>query len=353
MSDSYFDHRSFPNEYTIEFESSLCLRLKSFLSTDLSLKKTKEQFLTVERFCCGIHLQVSCFPVADVIRSVEAKRCRVEPLSKSIVARPRKEDRSRDDKILDDRYRRDDKKEDRYKREDRTEERVVERSKERSKDMRMRTRSDKRPSRKHDRKVFVAEESTKSWADTDSESLSSSSSSSDSEQEEVHYLMADQASDDENSLKLSDNGKAGIGFQRPENSKPSWLKNKLDKDKAKAGSKSFVPNQPRHNSRKAKSGWTKNQPRRDLSGQKMKSKLNRSHSNYAQTFMDPHTGKTVKVIQVWVPKGVVSCCLNQLWDAERPVVTASDTDEDVETMDVGAAGGDQQVQFSEEEPEDV
>ncbi|KZV50584.1 hypothetical protein F511_33555 [Dorcoceras hygrometricum] len=41
------------------------------------------------------------------------------------------------------------------------------------------------------------------------------------------------------------------------------------------------------------------------------------------------------------------------WDAERPVVTESDTDEDVETMDVGAAGGDQQVQFSEEEPEDV
>ncbi|KZV57753.1 hypothetical protein F511_28832 [Dorcoceras hygrometricum] len=41
------------------------------------------------------------------------------------------------------------------------------------------------------------------------------------------------------------------------------------------------------------------------------------------------------------------------WDAERPVVTASDTVEDVETMDVGAAGGDQQVQFSEEEPEDV
>ncbi|KZV53982.1 hypothetical protein F511_40018 [Dorcoceras hygrometricum] len=39
------------------------------------------------------------------------------------------------------------------------------------------------------------------------------------------------------------------------------------------------------------------------------------------------------------------------WDAERPVVTASDTDEEEETMDVGAAGGDQQVQFSVEEPE--
>ncbi|KZV29423.1 hypothetical protein F511_18691 [Dorcoceras hygrometricum] len=295
----------------------------------------------------------------------------------------------------------------------------------------MRTRGDKRSSRKHDRKVLVAEESTKSWADTDTESSSYSSSSSDSEQEEVHCLMADQTSDDElshsfeemkaenislknssiessseeledidslktelsklmiendllrkesselkaevenltkemsswnqsaralhkpqeiqksvydrtglgfsssessegetstqsqpaydkfnkmifvkanviydcyesitfddqNSPKLNDNGKAGIDFQRPENSKPSWLKNKLDKDKAKAGSKSFVPNQPRRNSRKAKSGWTKAQPRRDLSGQKMKSKLNRSHSNYAQTLTDTYTGKTVK-----------------------------------------------------------
>ncbi|KZV57498.1 hypothetical protein F511_32678 [Dorcoceras hygrometricum] len=99
---------------------------------------------------------------------------------------------------------------------------------------------------------------------------------------------------DQNSPKLNDNGKAGIGFQRPENSKPSWLKNKLDKDKAKAGSKSFVPNQSRRNSRKAKSGWTKAQSRRDLSGQNMKSKLNRSHGNYAQTLTDTYTGKTVK-----------------------------------------------------------
>ncbi|KZV52323.1 hypothetical protein F511_31569 [Dorcoceras hygrometricum] len=41
--------------------------------------------------------------------------------------------------------------------------------------------------------------------------------------------------DDQNSPKLNDNGKAGIGFSKPENSKPSWLKNRLDKDKAKAG----------------------------------------------------------------------------------------------------------------------
>ncbi|KZV16780.1 hypothetical protein F511_15416 [Dorcoceras hygrometricum] len=71
----------------------------------------------------------------------------------------------------------------------------MDRSKERSKDRRMRMKSDKRPSRKHDRKVLMAEESTKSWADTDSDSSSSSSSSSDSEQEEVHCLMADQMVD--------------------------------------------------------------------------------------------------------------------------------------------------------------
>ncbi|KZV26664.1 hypothetical protein F511_34754 [Dorcoceras hygrometricum] len=59
------------------------------------------------------------------------------------------------------------------------------------------TRADKKPSRNYDRKVLVAEESTKSWADSDSDSTSSSSSSCDSEQEEVHCLMADQSTDDE------------------------------------------------------------------------------------------------------------------------------------------------------------
>ncbi|KZV27235.1 hypothetical protein F511_04688 [Dorcoceras hygrometricum] len=270
---------------------------------------------------------------------------------------------------------------------------------------------------KNDRKVLMAEESTKSWADTDSDSSSSSSSSSDSEQEEVHCLMADQTSEDkvfdfsnveftredlfsalndmvkeyrklshtfdevkdenddlknssvepsivelgeadslkielsklkaENELlrsksceldesssretsnqsqlvyekfnkmsfvkasvtydncesmtyndqtsqKLNHKGKAGIGYQRPDNSKPSWLKNKLDKDKAKAGSKSFAPNQPRRNSTEVKSSWRKVQPKRDLSGQNMKSTLNRSHHNYAQTLTDSSTGKIVK-----------------------------------------------------------
>ncbi|KZV38073.1 hypothetical protein F511_16093 [Dorcoceras hygrometricum] len=57
--------------------------------------------------------------------------------------RPKKEDRSRDDKRTDDRYKKDEKKYDR--------------SKERSKDRRIRTRSDRRPNKKNDRKVLVAE----------------------------------------------------------------------------------------------------------------------------------------------------------------------------------------------------
>ncbi|KZV18607.1 hypothetical protein F511_40396 [Dorcoceras hygrometricum] len=116
--------------------------------------------------------------------------------------RPKKDDRyKRDDRRADDRYR----KEERYKRDDEDNERNVEKSKdkskdkykERSSDIKMKTNNNKRFSRKHDRKVLVAEESTKSWADSDSDTSSSSSSSSDSEQEEVHCFMADQTDEDE------------------------------------------------------------------------------------------------------------------------------------------------------------
>ncbi|KZV23418.1 hypothetical protein F511_43417 [Dorcoceras hygrometricum] len=162
----------------------------------------------------------------------------------------------------------------------------------------MRTRSEKKPDRKNDRKVLVAEESNKNWADSDSDSTTSSSSSSDSEQEEVHCLMEYQTTteyelyetqnplndksglgfcvgessfegtstqsdlpydkfktmnfvkanlihnayesvkyNDQIAGQLNQKGKAGIGYIRPENSKRSWLKNRLEKDKAKSGSK--------------------------------------------------------------------------------------------------------------------
>ncbi|KZV58027.1 dystroglycan-like [Dorcoceras hygrometricum] len=69
--------------------------------------------------------------------------------------------------------------------------------------------------------------------------------------------------DNQNSPKLNENGKAGIGFSKPERLKPDWLKNRLDKDKAKASQKPFVPNQSWHNSKKVKSGWKMFQQRRD------------------------------------------------------------------------------------------
>ncbi|KZV18167.1 hypothetical protein F511_35712 [Dorcoceras hygrometricum] len=85
--------------------------------------------------------------------------------------------------------------------------------------------------------------------------------------------------DDQISELLNKKGKAGIGYDRPESSKSGWLKNKLDKEKAKARSKSFVQNQQIHGSRKVKSVWKKIQPRRDPIGQNIKPKLNRTLSN--------------------------------------------------------------------------
>ncbi|KZV38299.1 hypothetical protein F511_35863 [Dorcoceras hygrometricum] len=63
--------------------------------------------------------------------------------------------------------------------------------------------------------------------------------------------------DDQISELLNKKGKAGIGYDRPESSKSGWLKNRLDKEKAKAGSKSFVQNQQRRGSKKVKSEWKK------------------------------------------------------------------------------------------------
>ncbi|KZV25930.1 hypothetical protein F511_29253 [Dorcoceras hygrometricum] len=59
---------------------------------------------------------------------------------------------------------------------------------------RLKTIDPKRPNKKNDRKVLVAEESNRTLADSDSESTSSSSSS-ESEQKEVHCLMANQTTD--------------------------------------------------------------------------------------------------------------------------------------------------------------
>ncbi|KZV47819.1 hypothetical protein F511_40338 [Dorcoceras hygrometricum] len=114
---------------------------------------------------------------------------------------------------------------------------------------------------------------------------------------------------DQNSSKLNQKGKAGIGFSKPESSKPSWLKNKLDKEKAKASSKSFVPNQQWRSSKKVKTGSKRTQPRRDQNDQSMKSQLKRSHRNYAQTLTDS-TGKTVKASFTLLPTTMASSLIS-------------------------------------------
>ncbi|KZV26331.1 hypothetical protein F511_07066 [Dorcoceras hygrometricum] len=63
--------------------------------------------------------------------------------------------------------------------------------------------------------------------------------------------------DDQISELLNKKEKAGIGYDKPESSKSGWLKNRLDKENTKAGSKSFVQNQQRRGSKKVKSEWKK------------------------------------------------------------------------------------------------
>ncbi|KZV22672.1 Serine/threonine protein phosphatase 6 regulatory ankyrin repeat subunit C [Dorcoceras hygrometricum] len=69
----------------------------------------------------------------------------------------------------------------------------------------------------------------------------------------IYNCLESMKYDNQNSPKLNENGKAGIGFSKPESFKPNWLKNRLDKDKAKASPKPFVLNQSWHNSKKVKS----------------------------------------------------------------------------------------------------
>ncbi|KZV41006.1 hypothetical protein F511_18369 [Dorcoceras hygrometricum] len=83
--------------------------------------------------------------------------------------------------------------------------------------------------------------------------------------------------DDQFNGQLNHKGKNGIGYVKPEKDKPSWLTNRLQKDKEKDVPKSSVPNQQRRGSTKAKSVWIKVQPKRDLNDQSAKPKFNKSH----------------------------------------------------------------------------
>ncbi|KZV31207.1 hypothetical protein F511_14902 [Dorcoceras hygrometricum] len=71
------------------------------------------------------------------------------------------------------------------------------------------------------------------------------------------------------------NDKSGLGNFGESSSEGTWLTNRLEKDKVKAGPKSSVPNQQRLGSTKAKSVWVKVQTKRDLNGPSTMPKLNR------------------------------------------------------------------------------
>ncbi|KZV06760.1 hypothetical protein F511_45759 [Dorcoceras hygrometricum] len=95
----------------------------------------------------------------------------------------------------------------------------------------------------------------------------------------AHDICESVKYDDQFTGQLNHKGKNGIEYLKPENCKPSWLTNRLEKDKAKAVPKSSVLNHQRCGSTKAKYVWIKVQSKRDLNGQSAKPKLNKSHKN--------------------------------------------------------------------------
>ncbi|KZV56669.1 hypothetical protein F511_34927 [Dorcoceras hygrometricum] len=85
----------------------------------------------------------------------------------------------------------------------------------------------------------------------------------------IHDVCESVKYDDQFTGQLNHKGKNGIGYIKPENCKPSWLTNRLEKDKRKYVPKSSVQNHQRCDSTKAK--WVKVQPKRDLNGQTLDS----------------------------------------------------------------------------------
>ncbi|KZV50082.1 hypothetical protein F511_21652 [Dorcoceras hygrometricum] len=64
----------------------------------------------------------------------------------------------------------------------------------------------------------------------------------------IHKTLESVKYDDQIMSKMKHKGKSGIGYAEPENSKPSWLKNILEKDRARSGSQSSDLHQQRRSS---------------------------------------------------------------------------------------------------------
>ncbi|KZV33868.1 DNA-directed RNA polymerase II subunit 3 [Dorcoceras hygrometricum] len=107
----------------------------------------------------------------------------------------------------------------------------------------------------------------------------------------IHDTLESVKYDDQIMSKLNQRGKPGIGYVEPENSKPSWLKNRLDKNRARAGLQSSDLHQQRRNPVKVRKHNRAYQLRRDLDGQSTKPMFKRSHSISSRTLVDTYTGK--------------------------------------------------------------
>ncbi|KZV57735.1 hypothetical protein F511_21786 [Dorcoceras hygrometricum] len=195
--------------------------------------------------------------------------------------------------------------------------------------------------------------------------------------------------DNQNYPMLNENGKAGIGFSKPESFKPDWLKNILEKDKAKASPKPSVHNQSWPNSKK---GVSKKRTAADVEAavpKKKRTSKKKSISSISslELVKVAEEALVVEPLDVEEPRcssaDAVDLIIQQVldetraanapadiaepavtvekhwfdlpyedivkqWEAERPVVTASDTeDEEIATEDVAPADEVQQVQVFE------
>ncbi|KZV30662.1 hypothetical protein F511_43497 [Dorcoceras hygrometricum] len=139
---------------------------------------------------------------------------------------------------------------------------------------------------------------------------------------------------------MNHESKNGFEYVRPENNKPSWLRNRFDK--VKADFETSVPNQQRHGSVKVKSGWKKAYSQRNLNGQSAKSNHNRFHNVYARTLVDTHTRRTVKVIQVWIPKGLIQSGPKKVFVAEESNKHWADSDSDYTSSSSSSSDNEQE-----------
>ncbi|KZV41728.1 hypothetical protein F511_35567 [Dorcoceras hygrometricum] len=110
----------------------------------------------------------------------------------------------------------------------------------------------------------------------------------------IHDVCESVKYNDQISQQLNHKGKSCIGYTIPEKSKPIRLTNRLEKDKAKAGPKSSVPNQQRRGSTKAKSVWLGQLHDQLSNHDNLKTHTGKQHQPQRDTGSNPSTESSIK-----------------------------------------------------------